>query len=67
MRLKPNVVKHIMIDRNMKLKHLQQLSGVSKATLSAVNNGKSCKYETAQKIAKALKLDVMELIEESEV
>lgn len=67
MRLKHNVIKHIMVDRDMKLKQLQQLSGVSKATLSAVNNGKSCKYETAQKIAKALKLDVMELIEESEV
>ena len=67
MRLKPNVIKHIMIDRDLKLSRFVELSGVSKATLSAVANGKSCKYETALKIAKALDLNVMELIEESEV
>lgn len=64
MRLKSNILKHIMVDRDLKLRQLQELSGVSKQTLSAVSNGKSCKYETAAAIAKALKLDVMELIEE---
>ena len=42
---------------------LKVISGLSKATISAVRNGKSCSYNTAAKIAKALNLDVMELIE----
>lgn len=67
MRLKSNILKHIMVDRDMKLRQLQELSGVSKQTLSAVSNGKSCKYETACKIATALKINVTDLIEESEV
>ena len=66
MRLKKNMLKHIMVDRDLKLRQLQQLSGVSKQTLSAVSNGKSCSFETAVKLAKALNLDVMELIESEE-
>lgn len=42
---------------------LKIISGISKATISAVRNGKSCSYNTAAKIAKALNLDIMELIE----
>lgn len=42
---------------------LAEVSKVSRATLSAVRNGKSCSYNTAAKIAKALNLDVVELIE----
>lgn len=42
---------------------LAEASGVSKATLSAIKNGKSCSYNTAAKVSKALNLDVMELIE----
>lgn len=63
MRLKKNVIKHIMVDRDLKLRQLQEISGVSKQTLSAVSNGKSCSFETAEKLAKALNLDLMELIE----
>ena len=63
MKLKNNMLKHIMIDRGLKLRQLEKLSGVSKQTLSAVRSGKSCSGETAFKIAKALNLDVMELIE----
>lgn len=66
MRLKKNMLKHIMVDRDLKLRQLQEISGVSKQTLSAVSNGKSCSYETAVKLAKALNLDVMELIESEE-
>lgn len=53
-----------MVSHNFTLLKLAELSGVSKATLSAVKNGKSCSFRTASKIAKALDLDVMELIEE---
>ena len=57
MRLKKNMLKHIMVDRDLKLRQLQEISGVSKQTLSAVSNGKSCSFETAEKLAKALNLD----------
>ena len=63
MRLKPYILKHIMIDKGLKLRQLQELTGVSKATLSAVSNGKSCAYDTAVKIAAGLCVDVTELIE----
>ena len=63
MKLKRNVLKHIMVDRELKLRELEKLSGVSRQTLSAIGNGKSCSGETVFKIAEALKIDVMELIE----
>ena len=64
MRLKHKMLNHIMIDKSMKLRRLQELTGISKATLSAVKNGKTCSFATAAKIAKALDVDVMELIEQ---
>lgn len=63
MRLKNNILKHIMIDKNLKIRQLQAMSGVSKQTISAVSNGKTCSYDTAVKLAKALNIDIMELIE----
>jgi len=63
MRLKNNMLKHIMIDKNLKIRQLQAMSGVSKQTISAVSNGKTCSYDTASKLAKALNIDIMELIE----
>lgn len=63
MRLKNNMLKHIMIDKNLKIRQLQEMSGVSKQTISAVSNGKTCSYDTAVKLAKALNIDIMELIE----
>ena len=52
-----------MTAQNLTMFNLSELSGVSKATLSAVKNGKSCSFKTAVKLAKALELDVMKLIE----
>ena len=42
---------------------LSKKANVSKATLSAVKNGKTCTYNTAAKIAEALSLKVEDLIE----
>lgn len=42
---------------------LRDVTGISKATISAVRNGKSCSMATAEKIAQALKMSVTELIE----
>ncbi|MFV0466743.1 MAG: helix-turn-helix transcriptional regulator [Lachnospiraceae bacterium] len=47
---------------------LAELSGVSRATVNFIKNGKSCSDKTVGKIAKALKVPVENLIDmESEV
>lgn len=51
-----------MAIKGFTLVQLAEKSGVSRATLSAVKNGKSCSYDTAVKIAKALEVDVNEII-----
>lgn len=51
-----------MAIKGFTLVQLAEKSGVSRATLSAVKNGKSCSYDTAVKIAKALGVDVNEII-----
>ena len=63
MKLKRNVLKHIMVDRELKLRELEKLSGVSRQTLSAIGNGKSCSGETVFKIAEALKLSLIHISE----
>lgn len=50
-----------MARQNISVKELSNRSGVSRVTLSSVRNGKSCKTETALRIASALKLAVSEL------
>mgnify|MGYP006065382255 FL=1 len=53
-----------MWEREVKTPKLSELSGVSRATISYIRNGKSCSEEVARKIAKALNCDVTELLEE---
>lgn len=63
--MKFNRIKMIteMAAQHIKVTELSQISGVSRATISAVRCGKSCSYDTATKIAKALNLDIAELVE----
>ena len=51
-----------MLDKNMSVGQLVEKSGLSRCTVSAVRGGKSCTYETAQKLAKALGVDVTEIM-----
>ena len=44
-------------------KQLGELAGISRATVSSVKCGKRCSEETASKIARALGVDVEELLE----
>ncbi len=53
-----------MIDAGCNFKRLAEMSGVSRATLSYINCGKSCTPEVARKIAKALNKPLEEIIEE---
>ena len=43
---------------------LSKESGVSRTTLSYINNGKSCRPDVAGKIARALSMPVEQLIEQ---
>lgn len=63
MRLNKTLLAISMARKGVNLQSLAQLSGVSRATLSYINNGKSCKPEVAGKIAQALGVDVKDLIE----
>lgn len=50
--------------RDMTQKRLAELSGVSRATINYVRAGKCCSDEVGQNIAKALGVDVTEIIED---
>ena len=51
------------IDANMNTTQLAEKAGVSRPTTCSIKNGKSYNYDTADKLAKALGVDVEELIE----
>ncbi len=57
-------VKIVMIAKQKGLKQLElsQMASLSRGTLSAVYNGKSCSKDTASKIANALGVQVEDLV-----
>ncbi len=63
--MKINKVKLLtaMASKCYNFSQLSEACGVSRATLSYINNGKSCKPEIAGKIAKALEVPVTALLE----
>ena len=54
---------HILVDKDMTLSTLAELTGLSRATVSGIKCGKSCLYETAEKIAEALGVEVKDIRE----
>lgn len=64
MRIDRIKLKTELVKREMRQTEFAKVSGVSKGTLSGVINGRSCRDETALKIAKALKIPLDELKEE---
>lgn len=48
-----------MAERHMSCNQLVELSGVSRVTIAAVRNGKSCSQETAEKLAAVLGRDII--------
>ena len=51
--------------KDMTQKKLAKLVGVSRTTINYIKNGKSCSDEVGRNIAKALGVDVTEIIEEN--
>ena len=52
-----------MIRQDVNGKWLAKASGLSRSTITGVKSGKSCSDETAKKIAEALCVNVLDLIE----
>lgn len=52
-----------MMRQDMTQKKLAELSGVSRATVGYIKAGKTCSEEVGNKIAKALGVDVTEIID----
>ena len=55
-----------MLKRDIKIKDLCKISGLSRMTVSSVLNGKSCKEDTALRIAAGLGVDLSEIAEVKE-
>ncbi len=53
-----------MVRQDMNQLQLVKLSGISRSTISAVQNGRSCSKETASKIAYALNVPLETLTED---
>ena len=45
---------------DLKVKRLAELTGMSRGTITAVKNGKSCSQETAEKLAAVLGRDIIQ-------
>ena len=54
---------HAMVDKDMNVSVLAELTGLSRGTISGIKCGKSCLYETAEKIAEALGVEVKDIRE----
>jgi len=53
-----------MMKKDLTQRKLAEMSGVSRATIGYIKAGKSCSDEVGQKLAKALGVDVIEIIEQ---
>lgn len=64
MKLCKRKVSLIMAKQNLYQKDVADKAGMSRGNFSMLINGKNCQARTAYKIAKALKVDVTEIIED---
>ena len=53
----------LLIDKNMKKKDLQSLSGVSSATITKLGRNENVNTEILQKICAALECDISDVVE----
>lgn len=53
-----------MARRDLKVNELAELAGVSRVTITALRGGKSCSKNSALHVARALGVDVTEIMEE---
>lgn len=56
----------VLTREDMNVKRLAELSGLSRGTVTAVKNGKSCSVVTAEKLARGLGVSVAEIMASSD-
>lgn len=64
-----NKLRHILVDRNMMKKDLQQSAGLTNHEMMKIRTDKAITTETIEKICRALKCeatDIMEFVEKEE-
>ncbi|MCL2463116.1 MAG: helix-turn-helix domain-containing protein [Defluviitaleaceae bacterium] len=66
MKINPQKLSLALADTGQTLKELAEASGVSRATVSYINCGKSCRPDVAGKLARALNVPLERLIETKE-
>ena len=54
---------HILLDRDMKKKDLQEVSGVSSASITKLGRNENVNTDILLKICKALKVDISDIME----
>ena len=54
---------HLLIDKDMKKKDLQRLSGLAPASIAKLSKGETVTTETLEKICVALNCDVSDIME----
>lgn len=64
MRIDRAKLAYYMAKMDLKTNSLAELSGLSRATVSGIRCGKSCIYETVEKIADALEVNISDLVED---
>lgn len=64
MRISRESLAVLLIRTNLNGIQLAKKSGLSRGTITAIKNGKSCSRESAERIAKALGVDVTEIMED---
>lgn len=66
MRFNTNLLRAVMTVRGMNQNDLSMQSGISRATINAICNGKSCAPETAEKLTTALDVELSDICEGEE-
>lgn len=66
MKINPCKLEIAMATAGYNFASLAEVSGVSRTTLSYINNGKSCRPDVGGKLARTLGVDVTELLEQEE-
>lgn len=61
MRISGRALTLIAFDRDLTLTDIAKAAGISRQTIYGIKSGSKCTDETAQKIAKALNVDIEEL------
>lgn len=53
-----------LLDKDLTQKQLSEITGLSRATINGVKNGRSCSDRTGYIIAEALNMEIEDLIEQ---